>query len=102
MLISNQILVHVTVIFRNLIYVCITIKDKPIKHLHNSHLRKLPIAQGEVSIMNVKCENSFLCPFPINACDSCETKSIYLYIYFFIWVLRPVKINSIILSRVGR
>ena len=33
-----QILVHVTVIFRNLIFVCITIKDKLIKHSHNSHL----------------------------------------------------------------
>ena len=47
-----QILVHVTVIFRNLIFVCITIKDKLIKHLYNSHLRKLPIAHGEVSIMD--------------------------------------------------
>ena len=44
-------LVHVTVIFRNLIFVCITIKDKLIKHLYNSHLRKLPIAHGEVSVM---------------------------------------------------
>ena len=34
-----QILVHVTVIFRNLIFVCITIKDKLIKHLYDSHLR---------------------------------------------------------------
>ena len=32
-----QILVHITVIFRNLIFVCITIKDKLIKHLYNSH-----------------------------------------------------------------
>ena len=49
-----QILVHVTVIFRNLIYVyvCIMIKDKLIKHLYNSHLRKLPIAHGEVSVMD--------------------------------------------------
>ena len=31
-----QILVHVTVIFRNLIFVCITIKDKFIKHLYNT------------------------------------------------------------------
>ena len=30
---------------------CITIKDKLIKHLYNSHLRKLPIAHGEVSVM---------------------------------------------------
>ena len=50
MLISTK-LVHVTVIFRNLIFVCITIKDKLIKHLYNSHLRKLPIAHGEVSVM---------------------------------------------------
>ena len=46
-----QILVHVSVIFRNLIFVCITIKDKLIKHLYNSHLRKLPIAHREVSVM---------------------------------------------------
>ena len=47
-----QILVHVTVIFRNLmILVCITFKDKLIIHLYNSHLRKLPIAHGEVSVM---------------------------------------------------
>ena len=31
--------------------VCITIKVKLIKHLYNSHLRKLPIARGEVSVM---------------------------------------------------
>ena len=48
-----QILVHVIVIFRNLIFVCITItcKEKLIKHLYNSHLRNLPIAHGEVSVM---------------------------------------------------
>ena len=46
-----QILVHITVIFRNLIFVCITIKDELMKHLHNSILRKLPIAHGEVSVM---------------------------------------------------
>ena len=46
-----QILVHVTVIFRNLIFVCITIKDKLIKHLYNSHLQKLLIADGEVSVV---------------------------------------------------
>ena len=46
-----QILVHVTVIFRNLIFVCITIKDKLIKHLYNSHLLESLIAHGEVSIM---------------------------------------------------
>ena len=40
------------VIFRNLIFICITIKDKLIKHLHNSHLRKLPIAHGEVPVMS--------------------------------------------------
>ena len=49
MLIATKLLVHVTVIFRNLIFVCI--KDKLIKHLYNSHLRKLPIAHGEVSVM---------------------------------------------------
>ena len=49
-----QILVHVTVLFRNIIFVCITIKHKLIKHLYNSHLRKLPIAHGEVSVMVVK------------------------------------------------
>ena len=48
-----QTLVHVRVIFRNLIFVCITIKDKLIKHLYNSHLRKLPIAHGEVSAMKL-------------------------------------------------
>ena len=31
--------------------VCITIKDELIKHLYKSHLRKLPIAHGEVSVM---------------------------------------------------
>ena len=46
-----QILVHVTVIFRNLIFVCITIKDKLIQHLYYSHLRKLAIAHGEGSVM---------------------------------------------------
>ena len=46
-----QILVHVTVIFRSLIFVCITIKDKLIKHLYSSHLLKSLIAHGEVSIM---------------------------------------------------
>ena len=47
-----QILVHVTgIVFRNLICVCITIKDKLIKHLYNSHLRQLPIAHEEVSVM---------------------------------------------------
>ena len=46
-----QILVHVTVIFRNLIFVCIKIKDKLIKHLYNSHLQKLLIAH-EVSVMH--------------------------------------------------
>ena len=46
-----QILVNVTVIFRNLIFVCITIKDKLIKHLYNSHLQKLLIADGEVSVV---------------------------------------------------
>ena len=48
MLISTK---YVTVIFKYLIFVCITIKDKLIKHLYNSHLRKLPIAHGEVSVM---------------------------------------------------
>ena len=51
MLISTKILVYVTVIFRNVIFVRITINDKLIKHLYNSHLRKLPIAHGEVSVM---------------------------------------------------
>ena len=51
-----QILVHVTVIFRNLIFVCITIKDKLIKHLYNSHLRKLPTTHGEFSIMAIWCQ----------------------------------------------
>ena len=51
MLIFYQILVHVTVIFRNLVFACITIKDEFIKHLYISHLRKLPIAHGEVSVM---------------------------------------------------
>ena len=48
-----QILVHVTVIFRDLIFVCITIKDKLIKHLYNSHLQKLTIAHGEGSVMEM-------------------------------------------------
>ena len=51
MLISTKIVVNITIIFRNLIFVCITIKDKLIKHLYNSHLRKLPIAHGEDSVM---------------------------------------------------
>ena len=46
-----QILVHVTVIFRNLIFVCITIKDTLIKHLYDSHLRKSSIAHEGVSVM---------------------------------------------------
>ena len=45
-----QILVYLTVIFRNLIFACKLIKDKLIKHLYNSHLRKLPTAHGEVSV----------------------------------------------------
>ena len=49
----NQILVHVTVIFRTLTFVYITIKDKLIKHLYDRHLRKLPIAHGEVSVMDI-------------------------------------------------
>ena len=36
----------------NLILVCITIRDKLIKHLYNSHLRKLPITHREVSVMS--------------------------------------------------
>ena len=42
---------HATAIFWNLIFVCITIKDKLIKHLYNSHLRTLPIAHRENSVM---------------------------------------------------
>ena len=45
-------LVHVTVILRNLKFACITIKDKFTKYLYNSHLRKLPIAHEEISVMN--------------------------------------------------
>ena len=48
-----QILVHVSVIFWNLIFVCITIRVKLIKRLYNSRLRKLPVAHGEVSVMQV-------------------------------------------------
>ena len=55
MLISTKILVYVTVIFKNVIFVHITIKDKLIKHLYNSHLRKLPIAHGKVSVMCHHC-----------------------------------------------
>ena len=55
-----QILVHETVIFRNLILVCIAIKDKLIKHLYNSNLRKLPIAYGEVSVMTLDVTNVFV------------------------------------------
>ena len=33
-----QILVHVTVSFRNLIFVCVTINKKLIKHIYNSHV----------------------------------------------------------------
>ena len=51
-------LVHVTVTFRNLIFVCITIKDKLIKHLNNSHLRKLAIAHGEVFVMQTYARTS--------------------------------------------
>ena len=66
-------LVYVTVIFRNLIFVCITIKDKLIKHLYNSHLRKLPIAHGEVSVM--VCSND-----PGHTTKS-AAKIIYLYLH---------------------
>ena len=40
-------------------FVCITIKDKLIKHLYNSHLRKSPIAHGEVSVMTVLVTSNF-------------------------------------------
>ena len=42
--------------FQEFKFVCITIIVKLIKHLYNSHLRKLPIAHGEVSVMYINSE----------------------------------------------
>ena len=78
-----QILVHVTVIFRNLIFVCITIKDKLIKHLYNSHFPKLPIAHGEVSVM-LKYHNGDKVGIIITR-----------YELLFLWILPMCKLHRI-------